>query len=196
MAHLTALIQSAKTFQTLVKFIESGGLAKELASDTDLNAARRALRSSEIANDPRSQVFNAVGHLERCIEEVGATKIRDISYITTLEDLVKREAVLYKYQYVCCFLAYCYSYLQEDNLRDDYLALALGCEKALKPKNSELKVVSSMVFNFATMIGPFQANKMLAQKVLSGKDTYADVIEKYRLKNKEIKSLKNQLLSI
>lgn len=196
MPTLSTLIQAAKTFQSLVKFVESGGLARELSSDTDLNAARRSLKDSEISNNPHGQVLNAIGHLEHCLEDVGSIKIRELDYVTTLEDLVKREAVLYKIQYVCCFLAYCYSYLQEDRLRDKYLSLALGCEKALKPKGGEIKVASSVVFNFVTMIGPFQANKMLAQKVLSGKDTYADVIEKYRLKNKEIKSLKNKLLSI
>ena len=59
MIGLTAI----RTLASLKRYVEKGGLASDLAQ-LDLEAAATALKKSEMAQDPASQMWSAINHLE------------------------------------------------------------------------------------------------------------------------------------
>lgn len=59
----SGLVSALKAARSVVEFVEGGGLEQAIA-EIDVRAALAAVAKASMANDPRSQVWSAVNHLE------------------------------------------------------------------------------------------------------------------------------------
>ena len=112
------LAATLKAAGTLKRFIEDGGL-EEVTGSIGVAAAHEAVRKARHAQDPRSQVWSAINHLEEAEQSYQRmSKRRNLYYFNEAKYVDSLERL----RSVRLLIAACYRYLGEPRL----------CEEALR----------------------------------------------------------------
>lgn len=125
MPTVDSLLRSTKGIQALIKFVESGELATTILADVEFKAAQASLSKANLANNSKSQVWNAVSQLETSYQ----------AHIRTIESyqwwhtgfagrFIDSEIAMRKARYTLCVMSICYAYLEEKELCRQHLVMA------------------------------------------------------------------------
>lgn len=152
MPDLSGLVQAGKHANTLASWLESGSLA-DLLADVEFEAARASLSKARLAIDAKSQVWNAVGHLETCYQSLlNIVKSHRWWHNTSLIRNARTRQARDKARFVLCLIAACYSYLGERKLCEQHLDQIKNI-----PEMDEGILGAVVGLGTAMTVGPFQA---------------------------------------
>jgi hypothetical protein len=112
---------AAENLATIKRFVETGQGERLLSEfgEVELEAAKLALSSANIARNPAQEVQGAVTHLQSA--HVALKRTYSTKKFITLPDEAKAANTDI---WVCCLMAVCYRYLGEDQLVQSCLDMA------------------------------------------------------------------------
>jgi hypothetical protein len=125
MPTVDTILQCTKGIEALVKFVESGELATKIIADVEFKAAQASLIKSKLANDPKSQVWNAISQLETSyqahVRTIESYQWWHTGFAARFLDL---DVAMRKARYTLCVMSICYAYLEEQELCRQHLSQA------------------------------------------------------------------------
>jgi hypothetical protein len=127
------LIASAGSLNKVKKFVQTGELQRTLSAlgEVELEAAKLALSSANIAQDPTREVHAAVTHLQSA-HVAFKNKYCSKEFITLPDEHKAANVDVW----ICCLMAMCYRYLNEEKL----------VQKCLDEAGAAIRVIYPGVF--------------------------------------------------
>ena len=176
MDSFTILINGAKTFNTLKKFIEEGGIERTLG-DLEMDAAKEALRKRGSAIDKGSQVWSAVTHLESSyLAYLKAFAKYNTVHAISHQTRARYKELFSKAVFSLCLMSVCYKYLGEERLCVEQIDKALQLYQSEELNSFEsLNEISG--YTKAGMVILFEIPIVLAKRALGFKVDYLDIEE-------------------
>lgn len=140
------LFKISGTVISVAKYIEGGGIEKDLAS-LELYAAKDALHKSKAALDKRSQIWSVINHLETAEASLYKSVTSRKQMRIALNGFSRDVDISYLFD-VCLMMASCYIYLDEHGLALKLIARAEGCYRLILEFNwaEVVHLFSGMLF--------------------------------------------------
>jgi hypothetical protein len=141
------LITVAKSTKTIAAFVSGGGLSDAISmvvGDVHFNAAKLAIKTSEVSANPEGRVNSAITHLEASHSAYAAVHRKADGLLKKSADWQQIRNSVTKDAWVCCLMALCYAYLEDYQAVESSLSLAEGAFADGK-KESEISDRAALV---------------------------------------------------